>query len=643
MFFNGQDTNSTSCKFSEPGRYLISLEVTDDQGQSSVPTSGSSLYVRSVQINGVTSIHDNWPLWWGFVTFGASSIPTQSAGSLVSWSGGGNPATQQGGDDFTTEWTQTGTYTVTLSGCGGNFTKDVTVFDLDLDVQDVLEEDEWTPGKYILVNNDDDNENEIPDKDDSGQVIGEDDLVEITLSIEPELESGMVWLNADWWDDGDCPIKIWETEEKGIEVIMEEYGTSARKIWELSEETLPAKLYVEAQREEDVALTFVYDYFFDWDRVYFDVFDYTVKVESVTFGGSKKHTLYKKDSNPWNPGDENYESSYETAVPNKAWVRDPALADPICYTKASTGNQLTTTVDISISPPLKKSSKVTIKGFYNPEFTLFTSCAALDQDSDSATFGPMDFEGALPDSVGGSYFVVYWTVRIDGGVERPIGTSNNALFRILGPPCVYFDGENVPTAKRMDWTAGACNNCTTIEQIGNAIAQGIAGGTIFGDDNPVNHIWKALDKTATITCGCASLLAAKAALLLGIPESDSDYQGSFASSDVVENNPNYNSDVTYPEFIGPGEKLYYTNTGSPDNRDGWWDGEGSFKLKDGSVWKYWTVFPLMPDDAPFIGTGDDDEEKDKSACYQILDKIRDHAGASFYQKWNKTGAKIPLP
>ena len=101
--------------------------------------------------------------------------------------------------------------------------------------------------------------------------VDEDDLVEITLSIEPELESGMVWLEADWWDDEDNPIKLWLSEEKGTELIMEEYGSLATKTWNLSQETLPEKLYVEAQRASDVALTFVYDDFFDYDRVYFNV------------------------------------------------------------------------------------------------------------------------------------------------------------------------------------------------------------------------------------------------------------------------------------------------------------------------------------------------------------------------------------
>jgi len=230
----------------------------------------SSCWCTTCQITGIGigGDPDNHPLGM-YVTFGAISIPSGCAGNYVNWSGGGEPATQQGGNTFVTKWTQAGKYTVTLSGCGGNFTKDVNIFDVDLVITGLTEEEE-NAGKYIGINNDDDNGNEVPDKDESGPVVNEDDLAEIEPSIEPELHSGTAALEV-FWEGANNPIKIWETSEKGTELIMTQYGSPAIKIWDLSQETLPEKLYVEGYRAGEALFMFYYGYFFDIDWAGFTV------------------------------------------------------------------------------------------------------------------------------------------------------------------------------------------------------------------------------------------------------------------------------------------------------------------------------------------------------------------------------------
>ncbi len=170
----------------------------------------------------------------------------------IEWSGGGEPATQQGGATFTTHWDTIGekTVTATSSSCSWSFSKEVTVFTLDLSISGVPDEQEAIPGKYISVNNDDDDANGVPDKTDNGPVIGEDDLVEITLSIEPELHSGIARLA--FWVGGGCPVKAWQAETKGVEVTLP-------KSWDLSQETLPAQLYVEGYRAGDIELVLFYN------------------------------------------------------------------------------------------------------------------------------------------------------------------------------------------------------------------------------------------------------------------------------------------------------------------------------------------------------------------------------------------------
>ena len=59
----------------------------------------------------------------------------------------------------------------------------LNVFEVDLDADGVADEGELDPGAYVAVNDDDDNGNGTADKDDTGVVTGEDDLVKITLDV----------------------------------------------------------------------------------------------------------------------------------------------------------------------------------------------------------------------------------------------------------------------------------------------------------------------------------------------------------------------------------------------------------------------------------------------------------------------------
>jgi len=170
----------------------------------------------------------------------------------IEWSGGGEPATQQGGTWFMTSWDTIGEKTVEVTTCcGWDFYKDVTVFMLDLDIKDVPDDEEANPGKYICVNNDDDDANGVPDRVNSGPVPNEDDLVEIDLSIEPALDTGFALLMPSY-NPGNCPVKVWLAETKGAEITLP-------KVWDLSQEALPAKLYVEGYLAGDVGLRLSYN------------------------------------------------------------------------------------------------------------------------------------------------------------------------------------------------------------------------------------------------------------------------------------------------------------------------------------------------------------------------------------------------
>jgi hypothetical protein len=75
--------------------------------------------------------------------------------------------------------------------------------------------------------------------------------VEIDLSIEPALYTGFALLMPSW-NPGNCPVKVWLAETKGVEVTLP-------KVWDLSKEALPAKLYVEGYHSGDVGLELSYN------------------------------------------------------------------------------------------------------------------------------------------------------------------------------------------------------------------------------------------------------------------------------------------------------------------------------------------------------------------------------------------------
>lgn len=355
-------------------------------------------------------------------------------------------------------------------------------------------------------------------------------------------------------------------------------------------------------------------------------------LEWVEFGGTNKHTLYKKDANPWNPGNENYASNYTTAVPNKAWVRDPALTDPVCYTKGSNGAQVTTSINFA-SISITEESTVNIEGVTDA-FHPFAS-NGINVSGEETTVPAMNTDVAFADVVKGTPWSITWSYKVPTGSNTwiAIGTSQNPCYTTWGTP----DGSTV-TAKRMNWAAYVrSGNATTVTQLGQNIGDGWNADTIFGQNNFSNY-WEPLDKGVHKNdCLAASVGTVTALKLLGVPAADTGTQKSWASSDDQRPNPNYNSDVTDEEIQG-GLKLWYTdnaeNPAWPWNRF-----EGNYKVKDGTTWKYWAVFGRM---GPKIGTGANDAEKDKSARYQILDAARNAAGANFWQKWGGVGAKITL-
>ncbi|MGD8500435.1 MAG: hypothetical protein PVJ86_07290, partial [Phycisphaerales bacterium] len=95
---------------------------------------------------------------------------------------------------------------------------DLIVLEVDLDMDGVddnsIKTEEITPGGFIALNQDDDDNNESEDKGQSGPITGEDNLVIITLNkVSPTDLTGHVTLTAS------TKVKIWGSATKGASPI----------------------------------------------------------------------------------------------------------------------------------------------------------------------------------------------------------------------------------------------------------------------------------------------------------------------------------------------------------------------------------------------------------------------------------------
>jgi hypothetical protein len=364
------------------------------------------------------------------------------------------------------------------------------------------------------------------------------------------------------------------------------------------------------------------------------------QLEWVQFGGTSKHTLYKKDAAQWNVENEDYATNYATAVPNKAWVRDPLLKDPVCYTKNAGGAQVTASINFTTPDAVTEASTVNLKATDGSQEDIFTRTGVSVSVADT-TVPAMNMATALMDYVQYLQWELVWRYKVPSGSNTwiELGTSNNYLFVTWGTP----NGSTV-TAKRMLWATYVCTYSDSVAYLGYSMAHAVHDYTIFGGDNPTNR-WQALDYILSNDCLASSALAVTALQLLGIPTSACDSQVSYPST-VPTSDPDYPADVTIIEYDGePGEdtQLMFSMDGGDSN---WNFFEGSFKIQDGSTWYYWAVFSVNLDErGPFVGTGTTDSEKDKSARYQVLDDIHDSYGYLYVQAYagEREADDLPQP
>jgi hypothetical protein len=113
-----------------------------------------------------------------------------------------------------------------------------TVVGVDLDIDNVADDDEVIKGGFFCLNKDDDNKNKTKDKDESGNVAGENDLVELNLKSFPNsLTTGSIELEA---IAGGANVKVWKTATKGAGNEIPLPAT-----WAANSNTMPSTIYIE--------------------------------------------------------------------------------------------------------------------------------------------------------------------------------------------------------------------------------------------------------------------------------------------------------------------------------------------------------------------------------------------------------------
>ncbi len=110
---------------------------------------------------------------------------------------------------------------------------------MNLNIDGVPEDEEYSPGGRVAMNEDDDNNNDIEDKDEA-PVNGEDDLVAISLSILPaNLNTGEMELKV----VNATSVRIWRYPDKRELIIPTGDPLNWSKRWPVQE--MPPVLYVE--------------------------------------------------------------------------------------------------------------------------------------------------------------------------------------------------------------------------------------------------------------------------------------------------------------------------------------------------------------------------------------------------------------
>jgi hypothetical protein len=338
---------------------------------------------------------------------------------------------------------------------------------------------------------------------------GSDHLLTCTTSADTDLAC----IGGDWYFVDDSVTEYWTGS--GTFTDNDNIGTSVTYICTTTAGINTVRVYADDDYAPDNnAALYNEDPSLDTETVTVVV----PQLQWVEFGGGAKHTMYKKgplESNPWNPGGEDYATDYTVAVPDRAWVRSPALTDPVCYTKNSTGGQVTASIHFTTPQALTEGSTVMVTS--NDGFAHAFYRYGVGVSGTETTVPAMDYNTTLSNNVYGKNWGIAWYYWVTTGayVCIPIGDSWNWQYRTWATP----GGGDTVTAKRVAWACMAGNVAKfTITQAAEKVADWAHAGTTFARQQDWNiPIWKALDPSGLrVDCAEGAKLAVHGLRLLGI-------------------------------------------------------------------------------------------------------------------------------
>jgi len=304
---------------------------------------------------------------------------------------------------------------------------------VDLEFANVSEQEEEDPGGFVRVNNDDDNDNGVPDRDevDGGgapiPVAGEDDLVALTVTADGRLV-GTLTLDV---PSGASRIRIYQGPDRSNPVTLP-------TTWELGglPKSFFVTLYVEGVQPSATARDVRLDLSFDGpgescqDRVTLTVINAALK--EVSFTGGRYRKVYSDDgslgySDPhWQDNSNPLDGDAQDAGDRRY---------PVAYIRSLEGTPsvMRMGAKIKVEPAGAFALGAKIRG-EGPGEIDFQNDATLD--GNELTMQNTDAAVPLADTVDVfDPLRIEWSVSRDGGQTWcPAGASENPVYVTLGDP-----------------------------------------------------------------------------------------------------------------------------------------------------------------------------------------------------------------
>jgi hypothetical protein len=438
----------------------------------------------------------------------------------------------------------------------------VYVFLMDLDISGVNDEDEEDPGEYICVNDDDDNNNGTPDKDETGTVSGEDDLVAISLSYEPSnLDPGYIELKIPYSDS----IKVWSSSEKGTLVLDKDHRY---KRWQVGSQ--PSTLWVEGYSTGTLQQLWLgysnstnpYQPSYpggekNHDTVKFTV--YNAELKSIWF--KSDHGLLKDNNTDWTNSGTTY-SQPEWIPDGPDGGTDPDQNNPISHTK---NIKLTADVKVRVEP---SGWTFDLIGDGPDNYVDFNKTNITSTGYDQIV--TVSANANLPNQVDTLTKSISWTIKLldpDPDIEVNVGSSGpHKIYVTFGTPT-----GSVVTEKRMNWACLKADGATTENAAASLIQEDLheSDPPYFQGDtgpNPYSPIWLMMNTSPQYPGDCIAHanLMKHAIKLLGI-------SASYAFVADATNQPSENT---------PNNIIYWCET------HGRWEEKWFREEAEGVVWSF---------------------------------------------------------